>query len=220
MTVSIQQIVDAQVHIGTLKNEAHPKTKKYWAEIINGLVVINPESIIAQLENAKSKIQQVKSEWRDVLVVSEKKMYYEELAKLAEASWVFYLNYKIPAWFLTNFETLKKRIDSMNDMIKFMDSEDFLTLTKKEQLTYKRKFNRINKIYRWVTKLSKKPALVVVIDGTMLTGFVDELSKNKNIDSIIISSTNFARYYPEDKLMIANIWSYKSLDFVMKYILS
>ena len=220
MTVSIQQIVDAQVHIGTLKNEAHPKTKKYWAEIVNGLVVINPESIIPQLENAKSKIQKAKSEWKEVLVVSEKKMYYEELASLAESSWVFYLNYKIPAWFLTNFETLKKRIDSMNDMIKFMDSEDFLTLTKKEQLTYKRKFNRINKIYKWVTKLSKKPALVVVIDGTMLDGFVDELSKNKSIDSIIISSTNFSRYYPEDKLIVANIWSYRSLDFVMKYILS
>ncbi len=220
MTVSIQQIVDAQVHIGTLKNEAHPKTNKYWAEIINGLVVINPESIIAQLENAKSKIQKAKSEWKDVLVVSEKKMYYEELAKLAESSWVFYLNYKIPAWFLTNFETLKKRIDSMNDMIKFMQSEDFLTLTKKEQLTYKRKFDRINKIYRWVTKLGKKPSLVIVVDGTMLDGFVDELSKNKDIDSVIISSTNFARYYPEDKLLIANMWSYKSLDFVMKYILS
>jgi hypothetical protein len=39
----------------------------------------------------------------------------------------------------------------------------------------------------------------------MLGGFVDELSQNKNIDSIIISSTNFARYYPEDRLMIANI---------------
>lgn len=220
MTVSIQQIVDAQVHIGTLKNEAHPKTKKYWAEIINGLVVINPESIAAQLENAKSKIQKAKSEWKDVLVVSEKKMYYEELAELAESSWVFYLNYKIPAWFLTNFETLKKRIDSMNDMIKFMDSEDFLTLTKKEQLTYKRKFNRINKIYKWVTKLGKRPALIIVIDGTMLDSFVDELSKNKNIDSIIISSTNFARYYLEDRLIIANMWSYKSLDFVMKYILS
>jgi ribosomal protein S2 len=184
------------------------------------LVVINPESIIAQLENAKSKIQKAKSEWKDVLVVCEKKMYYEELAKLAESSWVFYLNYKIPAWFLTNFETLKKRIDSMNDMIKFVDSEDFFTLTKKEQLTYKRKFDRINKIYRWVTKLAKKPHLVIVIDGTMLDGFVDELSKNKNIDSIIISSTNFARYYPQDKLIISNIWSYRSLDFVLKYILS
>ncbi|MEI8253532.1 MAG: hypothetical protein WCG25_07510 [bacterium] len=56
-----------------------------------------------------------------------------------------------------------------------------------------------------MTKLAKKPHLVIVIDGTMLDGFVDELSKNKNIDSIIISSTNFARYYPQDKLIISNI---------------
>jgi ribosomal protein S2 len=85
MTVSVQQIVDAQVHIGTLKNEAHPKTKKYWSDVINGLVVINPESIISQLENARSKIQKAKSEGKSVLVVSEKKMYYEELANLAES---------------------------------------------------------------------------------------------------------------------------------------
>jgi ribosomal protein S2 len=35
MTVSVQQVVDAQVHIGTLKNEAHPKTNKYRADIVN-----------------------------------------------------------------------------------------------------------------------------------------------------------------------------------------
>lgn len=220
MTVSVQQVVDAKVHIGTLKNEAHPKTNKYRADIVNWLVVIDPESIIAQIENAKSKIQKAKSEWKEILVVCEKKMYYEELAKLADASWVSYLNYKIPAWFLTNFETLKKRIDSMNDMMKFIDSEDFLSLTKKEQLTYKRKFNRIDKIYKWVTKLSKKPSLVIVIDGMMLWSFVDELSKDKSIDRIIVSSTNFDRYYPDSELIIANMWSYKSLDFVMKYILS
>ena len=101
-----------------------------------------------------------------------------------------------------------------------MENEDFLTLTKKEQLTYKRKFDRINKTYKWVTKLAKKPSLVIVVDGTMLNSFVDELSQNKDIDGVIISSTNFARYYAEDRLIIANMWSYKSLDFVMKYILS
>jgi ribosomal protein S2 len=45
MSVSVQDIVAAQAHIGTLKNEAHPKTSKYWSEVTNGLVVINPEVI-------------------------------------------------------------------------------------------------------------------------------------------------------------------------------
>lgn len=220
MTVSVQQAVDAQVHIGTLKSEAHPKTRKFRADVVNNIVIIDPEIIIEQLNSAKEKIQKAKSEWKDVLVVCEKKMYQQELSKLAETSGVFYLNYKIPAWFLTNFETLKKRIDSMNDMIRFMESESFLTLTKKEQLTYKRKFNRINRIYKWVTKLSKRPDLVIVIDWTMSDGFVDELDKHKSIDSIVISSTDFSRYYPKEKMLVSNMSSYRSLDFVMRYILS
>ncbi|MCF7835353.1 30S ribosomal protein S2 [Candidatus Gracilibacteria bacterium] len=220
MTVSVQQVVDAQVHIGTLKSEAHPKTRKFWADIVNNIVVINPDVIIEQLNYAKEKIQKAKAEGKDILVVCEKKMYQQELSKLAESSGVFYLNYKIPAGFLTNFETLKKRIDSMNDMIRFMESESFLTLTKKEQLTYKRKFDRINRIYKGVTKLSKRPDLVIVIDGTMLDGFVDELPKHKSIDSVVIATTNFSRYYPKENMLMANISSYKSLDFVMRYLLS
>jgi len=39
----------------------------------------------------------------------------------------------------------------------------------------------------------------------MLSSFVDELPKNKAVDNIIITSTNFDRYYPEDKIILANI---------------
>jgi ribosomal protein S2 len=62
MSISSKDIVDAQLHIGTLKNEAHPKTNKYWAEVVNGLVVINPETIQQQLETAKAKVQKAKQE--------------------------------------------------------------------------------------------------------------------------------------------------------------
>ena len=43
--VTAQQVIDAQVHLWSLKNESHPKTSQYWAEVTNGLVVINPEII-------------------------------------------------------------------------------------------------------------------------------------------------------------------------------
>ena len=43
--VTAQQVMDAQVHLWSLKNESHPKTSQYWAEVTNGLVVINPEII-------------------------------------------------------------------------------------------------------------------------------------------------------------------------------
>jgi len=80
MTITTDEVIKAQAHIGTLKAEAHPKTNKYWSEVVNGLVVINPESIVNQLEHAKTKIQNAKKDGKEVLIISEKKMYADELS--------------------------------------------------------------------------------------------------------------------------------------------
>jgi small subunit ribosomal protein S2 len=164
MSVSAQDVVAAQAHIGTLKNEAHPKTSKYWSEVTNGVVVINPDIIAEQLETAKKKVAEAKAAGKEILVVCEKKMYASELEALAEKAGVSFLNYKVSGGFLTNFDTFKKRIDSINEMVRYMDSEAYSTLTKKEQLVYKRNFERANKVYKGVAKLKKRPELVIVVD--------------------------------------------------------
>lgn len=112
------------------------------------MVVLNPEIVAQQLTNAALKVHEAKKAGKQVLVVSEKKMYMKELEELASKGGFHYLNHKIPAGFLTNFETLQKRIANMNDMAKFIESEDFESLTKKEQLTYKRALAKTQKIYK------------------------------------------------------------------------
>ena len=221
MTVSVNQIVEAQAHIGTLKNEAHPKTSKYWSEVTNGVVVINPESVAQQLEDAKATIQKAKTAGKEILVVCEKKMYAAELEALAKKTGVSYLNYKVSGGFLTNFDTFKKRIDSINEMASFMESEAYAALTKKEQLVYKRNFDRANKVYKGVTNLKKRPELVIVVDGTMLSTLIDEVENLKGkLEAIVIAGTNFSRYWPENELVVTNINSYTSIDFVLNYLLS
>ncbi len=220
MSISVNDVIEAQAHIGTLKSEAHPKTKKYRAGIVNNIAVINPENIIEQIENARKKIQKAKEENHEILVVSEKKMYAEELEKLGEKYGFNYLNYKLPSGFLTNFETLKKRIESMNTMARFVDSENYLSLTKKEQLVYKRKLSKVLKIYKWVKNLTRKPELVIVLDGQMMENFINELEKNPDIQNIIIAGTNFNRRRAEDSIIIANVWSHKSVDFILNSMFS
>jgi small subunit ribosomal protein S2 len=219
MTVTAQQVVDAQAHIGSLKNESHPKTSPYRAEITHGLVVINPEIIAEQINKVHEKIQEAKKAGKEILVVSEKKMYAGDLTDFAKTAGFSYLDYKIPGGFLTNFNTFKKRIDAINDMEKFMESDAYATLTKKEQLIYKRKFARVNKVYKGVTKLTKKPDLVIVLDGTMLGVLLDEAQKVQGLETIVIASTDFPRYWDEDKIIMANVNSHKALDFVVKNIL-
>jgi len=219
MSLSIDQVMDAQVCFGSLKNESHPKNSQYWLGVVSGIVIFDPEIVIKQLESAKAKIKKAKDSGKDVLVVCEKKMYASELETLAAKSWVHYLNYKAPSGFLTNFDTLRKRIASMNKMISFLESENFLSLTKKEQLVYKRKLSKVQRVYKWVQKLSKKPELVVVVDWQMMKGFLDELQK-ESTDNIVLSSSNLSRRWDEDKVVMSNVLSHKSLDFVLNYILS
>lgn len=221
MTVTAAQIIEAQAHIGTLKNEAHPKTSKYWSEVTNGVVVINPESIAQQLETARDTIQKAKAAGKEILVVCEKKMYAAELEALAAKTGVSYLNYKVSGGFLTNFDTFKKRIDSINEMVSFMESDAYAALTKKEQLVYKRNFERANKVYKGVTNLKKRPELVIVVDGTMLSTLIDEVENLKGkLEAIVIAGTNFSRYWAENDLVVTNINSYKSIDFVLNYLLA
>lgn len=220
MSISVNDVMEAKAHIGTLKSEAHPKTNKYRAWVINNIAVINPEAIIEQIENARKKIQAAKAEGKEILVVSEKKMYADELEKLGEKYKFNYLNYKLPSWFMTNFETLKKRIESMNTMARFIDSENYLSLTKKEQLVYKRKLSRVLKIYKGVKNLSRKPELVIVLDGQMMDNFINELTKTPDIQNIIIAGTNFNRRWAEDSIILANMWSHKSVDFILNSIFS
>lgn len=220
MSVSVQDIVAAQAHIGTLKNEAHPKTSKYWSEVTNGVVVINPEVIAEQLEAAKAQVAAAKAAGKEILVVCEKKMYAEELEALAQKAGVAFLNYKVSGGFLTNFDTFKKRIDSINEMVSFMETDAFASLTKKEQLVYKRNFERANKVYKGVTKLKKRPELVIIVDGNMLSTLIDEVENLKGkLEAIVIAGTNFSRYWPENEIITTNINSYQSLDFVLKSIL-
>ena len=148
MTITANDVIQAQAHIGTLKAEAHPKTNKYWSEVTNGVVVINPESVAQQLEAARAKIQEAKKEGKEILVISEKKMIADELAQLGDAAGISFLNYKFPGGFLTNFQTFQKRIESMNSMERFVESENYNALTKKEQLVYKRNLTKVFKVYK------------------------------------------------------------------------
>jgi len=61
MSVTVKQIVDAQAHIGTLKNEAHPKTRDFRIDVVNNIVILNPEMIAQRLENAKKQVNAAKN---------------------------------------------------------------------------------------------------------------------------------------------------------------
>lgn len=216
--MNIDNVIQSKAHIWTLKSRSNPKTRQYWAGVSNGLVVFNPDWIVDQLEKARAKIQKAKSEGKNVLIISEKSVFKEELERLATQAGCHYLNYKVPGWVLTNFDTLLSRVKSMNDLRNYIESDDFQNITKKEKLMKLRQLKKVEMVYGWVKNLKEKPDLVIIIDGKYMSKFVDEIVKTR-IDSIVLASSDFDRWWNEESLVITNVSFYESLKFALEYML-
>lgn len=147
MSIATDTIVSNYMHVGSLKNETNPKTRKYHLAIDSGMTILDTDLLQEQLDNARKKIQNAQKENKQVLVVCEKSMYREELSDLAKSKKFHYLNTKLPAGFLTNFNTLIQRIESMNEKKKFVLSDAYQRLTKKEQVMIKRELRKVERIY-------------------------------------------------------------------------
>ena len=215
--MDIQQIIDNKLYVGTLKKDANPKTRQYWASIQNNVVIIDPNAILSQLEEAKEKVQSFLKEWKEVLVISDKLIHKEEVEKICEEKGVHYFSYKVPSWVVTNFKTLYASIKKMNDLRKFIESEEFEKLTKKEQMVKLRQLRKMEFVYKGVKDLSKKPDLVIVLDGAFLSKFVDEIEKT-GVAWVILASTDFNKWIDES-LVLMNVNNHNGVLSVLRYLL-
>ena len=218
MAITQKEVVAAHMHVGNLKKFASTKTRAFWLDMNQGLVIIDPDKIAIALDAAKEKFLQAKKDGKEVLVLCEKSLMADEIPALAEKHGFHYMNYKVPAGFLTNFDTLITRITGMNQLQMFTESEDFHKLTKKEQLTTTRKLKKVQQVYKGVKSLRKKPDLVVIVDGKAMMKFVKELKK-LDLDNIVLAGTNFDTWRKDDKIVVLNVDGYQSVKQAVHHIL-
>lgn len=219
MAVTLEQITDNYLHVGWLVNEVNPKTRKFQRGQESGQVIFDPVMVAHQLDHAKAKVQAARQAKKDILVVCLKTIYAAEVEALAKQHKFHYMTYKLPAGFLTNFDTLIKRIEAMNEQRKFVASEHFTKMTKKEQSMSKRSLAKVEKVYAGVKDLRTRPELVLVVDGRLMQDFATEIKQTK-VDNVVLTASNFNQRRADGDLVTMNMQSHKALDFAMKYILS
>jgi small subunit ribosomal protein S2 len=215
MTVATD-IVKAKVYVWQPKNKSNPKTRDSWLGVFNGMVVFDPALIEEQLKAAKALIADTKKSNGEILVICEKSLYKEELETLSAKVWFHYLNHKVPAWVMTNFDTLLGRIRSLKDLRSFMDSSALETLTKKEQSMKKRELAKVEQVYKGVVNLKKKPDLVVIVDGQFMSKFVLEIQK-LNSKAVVLASSDFDKWV-DQQVVMCNTNSFDSIDYVLHYL--
>lgn len=219
MGFTIQWIVDNHVYVGGIKNTSSPKTKNFWTTVTNGTVVLNPDAQLKALNDIYVAVQEAKRDNKEIVVVCQKSGLSAFIAQLAEKHKFHYLTHKLPAGFLTNFDTLFSTIQQMNERKKFIASDNFVKLTKKEQSMNKRHLAKIEKIYEGVKNLQRKPELVIVVDASMFDGLVSEIALSK-IPSVLLASTDFPQRWDRGNLAVMNMQNQKSPMYVLETLFS
>ena len=123
--VSMKQLLEAGVHFGHQAKRWNPKMAKYIFTERNGIHVIDLHKSLKKIEEAYEEMRKIAEDGGKVLFVGTKKQAQEAIKEQAERSGMYYVNSRWLGGMLTNFSTIKKRIERMKELEK-MDAEGIL----------------------------------------------------------------------------------------------
>lgn len=187
--VSMKQLLEAGVHFGHQTRRWNPKMKGYIFMERNGIYIIDLQKTVKLMDEAYRFIKDVAASGEKVLIVGTKKQAQETVVMEAERSGCFYVNQRWLGGMLTNFRTIRKRIDRLFELEKMEADGVFDVLPKKEVLRLKHEQQKLQKFLSGIREMKKLPAAVFIIDPRKEKIAVAEARKLK-IPIVAIVDTN------------------------------
>lgn len=162
--VSMKALLEAGVHFGHRTRRWNPKMKPYIFTERNGIHIIDLQQTIKRLGDAYELIKDTVAQGGIVLFVGTKKQSQESVAQEAERSNMPYVNQRWLGGTLTNWRTIRQRIDYMLEIERQQARGEFARLTKKEGLMREREITRLNHRLGGLREMRRLPNLLFVVD--------------------------------------------------------
>ena len=161
----MKQLLEAGVHFGHQAKRWNPKMKKYVFTERNGIHVIDLHKTLKMLEDAYEQMRAIAAEGGKVLFVGTKKQAQEAIKEQAERSGMYYVTNRWLGGMLTNFKTIKPRIDRMKKLEE-MDKDGTLdtAYTKKEAALYRKELEKLSKNLNGIRDMKDVPQAIFVVD--------------------------------------------------------
>ncbi len=187
--VSMKQLLEAGVHFGHQTRRWNPKMKEYIFTERNGIYIIDLQKTVKKVEEAYSFIREVAANGEDVLFVGTKKQAQEAIKEEAERVGMFYVNNRWLGGMLTNFKTIRKRIERLDQLKKMEEDGTFDLLPKKEVSKLKNEMEKLEKFLGGIKELKRVPGAMFVVDPRKERIAIAE-AKRLNIPVVAIVDTN------------------------------
>ena len=187
--ISMKQLLEAGCHFGHQTRKWNPKMKKYIYTSRNDIHILNLEDTSKQIDAAYVFIKEKVLAGANVLFVGTKKQASETVKQEAERCGMFYVNTRWLGGTLTNFTTIRKRIDRMNKLNNMETLGDFDLLPKKEVIKLKAERDKLAANLSGIKDKTSIPGLIILVDPPMEHIAVKE-AKRLGIPTVGIVDTN------------------------------
>lgn len=205
--ISMKQLLEAGVHFGHQTRRWNPKMAEYIFTERNGIYIIDLQKTVKKIEEAYGFVKEVAESGKTILFVGTKKQAQESIEQEAKRSGMYFVNQRWLGGMLTNFKTIRKRIDRLNELIK-MEEEGMLdVLPKKEVIKLKHEQEKLEKFLGGIKEMGGLPGAIFVVDprkeriavkeaqilGIPVVGIVDTNCDPDEVDYVIPANDDAIR---------------------------
>ena len=162
--VTMKQLLEAGVHFGHRSRRWNPKMRSFIFTERNGIHIIDLQQTIVRLEKAFNFVRDVAAEGGSIVFVGTKKQAQDNLTAEAERCGMPYVSRRWLGGTLTNFRTIRQRIDYMIDLEAQQERGEFERLTKKEALRKGRELAKLNMRLGGIRNLHRLPEALFIVD--------------------------------------------------------
>lgn len=186
---SMIELLEAGVHFGHQTQRWNPKMKPYIYGARNGIYVIDLRKTTDLLDEAYNLVRDYAAKGRNVLFVGTKKQAAEVVAEEAVRSGAYYINRRWLGGMLTNFETIRGRVNKLKELEEFINNGYVDKLPKKEVAQLNRQLAKLSKTLGGIKEMRGLPDLIFIVDQAKEEIAIKEANK-LGIPVICLADTN------------------------------
>ena len=187
--VSMKQLLEAGVHFGHQTRRWNPKMAKYIFTERNGIYIIDLQKTVKKLDEAYNFVRETVAGGGEILFVGTKKQAQESIRDEATRCGMHFVNARWLGGMLTNFRTIRKRIDRMEQLKAMQEDGTFDLLPKKEVVKLELEMEKLNKYLGGVKDMKTLPKALFIVDPHKERIAVSEARK-LHIPIVAIVDTN------------------------------
>ena len=187
--VAMKQLLEAGVHFGHQTRRWDPKMAEYIFQARNGIHIIDLQKTSKKIDEAYEFLRSQAEEGKKVLFVGTKKQAQECIKEAAEKCGMYYVDQRWLGGMLTNFKTIKARVQRLKDIEAMQEDGTFDVLPKKEVIELKKEMEKLQANLGGIKEMEEIPDVLFIVDPKKEYNAISE-AKKLNIPVVGIVDTN------------------------------